>query len=401
MKMNILITSIMDVKKTAPNRLHHFVKHLARNHNVTVLSTNQWWKAEQVNVNSYGKDLEDMLQNVEVKYVTERKLSPILQEMLPIINQNQLFNDIDLSSFTVHLNYSTLILGYIVTGKLKSIGTGSVYDLADDLPQMVRISPEIPSLLRAPSKLVSEIIVRKNIEIANKVTFTCDSLRNSSFVPRNKSVVIPNGVNTGLFKPYPSRHLQAKLGLNQNFVIGYVGSLREWVDLETVFAAVKPLTDSCPDIRILIVGEEGKFKECKDLSKEYGLSDYVVFTGTVPYTQVPGYISCMDICLIPFKTNSVAQNALPLKLFEYMACEKPVISTKLRGVMEAVQNRAVYASNREELRSQIMELYNNEGLRRRLSFEGRNFVEENYSWPKICSNLEEVLLEVASTKGKE
>ena len=45
--MKILITSVVDLKKTAHNRLHQFVKYLNRNHEVVVLSINDWWKADQ------------------------------------------------------------------------------------------------------------------------------------------------------------------------------------------------------------------------------------------------------------------------------------------------------------------------------------------------------------------
>ena len=47
--MKILVTSIVDLKKTAHNRLHQFVRYLAQNHEVTVLSINDWWKANQTN----------------------------------------------------------------------------------------------------------------------------------------------------------------------------------------------------------------------------------------------------------------------------------------------------------------------------------------------------------------
>jgi len=80
-----------------------------------------------------------------------------------------------------------------------------------------------------------------------------------------------------------------------------------------------------------------------------------------------------------------------------MACKKSVISTPLAGVKEAVGDRVLYASNAEELKQRILELYHNEELRKRLGKEGRRFVERNYSWDKICRKFEAVLTEVAET----
>ena len=147
-------------------------------------------------------------------------------------------------------------------------------------------------------------------------------------------------------------------------------------------------------MKLLIVGEEGGLKKNKELAKRYGISDKIIFTGTIPYKQVPKYISCMDVCLIPFKLDAVSQSSLPLKLFEYMACEKPVISTKIAGVVNAVQDRVLYASAEEEYHDKIVKLYKDEELRIKLGVEGRNYVKQNYEWSKLALKLESVLEEV-------
>jgi glycosyltransferase involved in cell wall biosynthesis len=198
-----------------------------------------------------------------------------------------------------------------------------------------------------------------------------------------------------LFKKYPSNECRQKLNIPyQDFVIGYVGVLREWVDLEPVFAVVKRLSRNYRNLKLLIAGEEGGLKKNKELAKRYGISDKVIFTGTIPYEQVPRYISCMDICLIPFKLNAVSESSLPLKLFEYMACEKPVISTKIAGVVDVVQDKVLYASTEEEYRDKIVKLYEDEELRMKLGVVGRSYVKENYEWSKLASKLENVLEEV-------
>ena len=71
--MKILISSVVDVKKTAHNRLHQFIRHLSKNHDVTVLCINDWWKSQQTDVGLYTKDLVDEFQNVEVIYITQKK----------------------------------------------------------------------------------------------------------------------------------------------------------------------------------------------------------------------------------------------------------------------------------------------------------------------------------------
>ena len=394
--MKILITSIVDLKKSAHNsRLHQFLDYLCKTHEITVLSINDLWKAKWDDKSvEYSKDFGEIFNKIKILYLTERRISPILQEIYSIKTVNPTLKKIDYNGFDIHFNYNTLISGYAVAKKMKSAGVNTIYDVADDLPEMIRTSPQINNLLRPFGGFIGDLAMKRNIHISKKVTFTTDSLRQSCGIPLKKSELIPNGVDTELFKKYPSDEIKKELGINNDFVVGHVGVLREWIDLEPLFIAVKQLSENL-DISLLIVGGGIGYEENVELAKKYGLLKNIIFTGTVPYTQVPKYISCMDACVIPFKLDVVSKNSLPLKLFEYMACEKTVISTKVEGIMAAVQNKILYASNAEEYKNKIIELYNDEELQRKIGLESRNFVEKNYNWSKITSKLEKVLLEAS------
>ena len=395
--MRILVTSIVDIKKSAHNsRLHQFLKFLSKKHEITVLSINDWWKNSWDNkAAEYNDDFEKDFYKIKNYYFTENKVSPILQEIYSIKSVNNLLKKIGYHDFDVHFNYNTLISGYVVARKMKSVGVNTIYDLADDLPEMIRTSPQINYLLRPVGGFVGDVAVKKNISISEKVSYTTDSLKDSCGMPQDKSELIPNGVDTELFKNCPLDVIKNELGINNSFIVGYVGVLREWIDFEPLFVAVEQLSKKF-DIKLLVVGGGVGYEETIELAKKNGLSNNVIFTGTVPYSKVPRYISCMDVCTIPFKPNAVSQNSLPLKLFEYMACEIPVISTKVEGIRETVQNRVLYASNSEDYKDKIIELHNDEKLRQNMGSEGRKFVEKNYNWSSITSKLENILMEISS-----
>ena len=346
-----------------------------------VLSINDWWKGGQDNLEAYSSDFDDVFKRIEYFYLTEKKVSPILQELLFRRKVKEVLKE----DFDVHLNYSTLISGYIAAKGIKT-----VYDMADDLGAMIKESPQIPRLLRPFGGVVGDLMVRKNIERAKKVTVTTDMLKRTYNILDGKCEVISNGVDTNLFRNYGNA--KEELGLD-GFIIGYVGVLREWVDLEPVFGALKDLD---AEIKMVVVGKEGGFNENVRLAKKCGVSDRVTFTGMVPYSQVPKYISATDVCLIPFKANAISANALPLKLFEYMACEKPVISSKISGIKRVAEDKVMYATTRDEYREKISELYRGEGLRSKMGEEGRQLVEENYDWEKIVGRMEKILIETAA-----
>lgn len=381
--MKILVTSIVDLKKSQHNRPHQFVRYLSQKHGVTVVSINDWWKGSQDNLDAYSREFNDVFERIDYVYLTDKKVSPILQELL---FRKKVKEILEKEDFNVHLNYNTLISGYEATKKIKT-----VYDMADDLGAMIRESPQIPRLLRPFAGIFGELMIRKNIEGADRVTVTTETLKRTYNIPNGKCEVIPNGVDTNLFRNYGDT--KNELGLDGAFIIGYVGVLREWVDFEPVFRALKGLDD---DIKMVVVGNEGRFDENVRLAKKYGVSDRVMFTRMIPYSQVPRYISAMDVCLIPFRQNAISKNALPLKLFEYMACEKPVISADLPGVKAVADTNVMYAENEDEHKEMIGELYKDEDLRRAMGKAGRKFVEENYNWEMIVERMECLLEEVRS-----
>ena len=395
--MRILITSIVDLKKGPHTRLHEFIRYLRRNHDIRVLSVNDWWKAGQTDTALYTGGLEDVTEAIPTEYFTRRRISPILQEVSSFASIGRILEKVNYRGLDVHFNYSSLISGYFVARRLRTIGVKTVYDIADDLPEMIGVSPQIPRIGRPVGKFIGKIMLTKNIGVATKVTFVDTHIQSLYPAPSSKAVVIRNGVDIDLFSPRPSQILREKLGLGKDFVLGFVGTMREWVDFEPVFAAVSKLNAEYPDIRIMIVGEEGGLGKTKNSARKFGILGKTIFTGTIPYSMVPEYISCMDVCLIPFAKHkgmdAGEDGYCPLKLAEYLACEKPVISTQKTSIPEGIVQ---YASTAEEYRDRILVLYNNPQLRSEIGSKGRKIIVSSYTWSNSASMLEETLLEAAS-----
>lgn len=377
--MKILMTSIIDIKKSQHNRPHQFLKYLSKNHEITVLSINDWWKGKQGDLNSYFSDFNGNFEGVDFQYLTERKISPVLQELV-FMKKNW---DLSKEKFDVHLNYNSLVTGYNASLNFKT-----VFDLADDLPQMIATSPQIPYRLKSIGKSVGGFYLRKNIKAADHITLTTQSLKSKFSIPTEKSEILPNGVDNSVFKN--DSNAKDELGLD-GFIIGYVGVLRDWIDFKPVFEALKHLN---PEIKLLIVGSEGNFIETQELAIKNGISDRVIFTGMIPYSKIPKYISAMDVGIMPFKSDDVSHNALPLKLFEYFACEKPVISSTIFPVKTSFPEDVLFANSSEEYIKKINLLHEDKKLREKLGRKGR-VISENYDWKKLTAKLEEILVQVS------
>jgi glycosyltransferase involved in cell wall biosynthesis len=377
--MKILVTSIVDLKKSQHNRPHQFIEYLSKNHELTVISINDWWKGSQGDLKNYSKDFDEVYNRIEYIHLTERKISPFIQELCSAPRIKKLIKG---KTFDVHLNYSTFVSGLTVSGKINT-----VYDLADDQSSMIRASPQIPRVLRPIGGAFGDYMIRKNVRSSCKTTLSTENLRKTYDIPEERSVIIPNGVNSKQFYDY-GPVAKEELGWN-GFILGYVGVLREWIDFEPVFSALSDLDKS---IKVVIVGKEGRFEETVQLAKRYGVDDRVIFTGMIPYSQVPKYISAMDVCLMPFKKDAISENAVPLKMFEYMACGKPIVSTRLNAVEKIVGNKILYSSGKDDIKNLINQLFQDDTLKRRMGHEGRKFVEEQYDWSRQSERMEKVLL---------
>jgi glycosyltransferase involved in cell wall biosynthesis len=195
--------------------------------------------------------------------------------------------------------------------------------------------------------------------------------------------VIPNGVDTRVLRPIPAEEAKRVLGLKGR-VIGYVGSLEHWVDLETVVEALPGL-----NVTLLVVGP-GLFTDYGDLIKkmaaDLGVSDKIRFTGAVKYSELSRYISAMDIGLNPLKKMKKNEYAAGGKVFNYLACGRPVLSSRMISLERLLGDEIYYYDDAESFVLQAKTIL---GLRK--NENALRLVAEQYDWRKLAEAYEEVL----------
>jgi glycosyltransferase involved in cell wall biosynthesis len=247
---------------------------------------------------------------------------------------------------------------------------------------MIRTSPHIPMLLRPIGAGVGHLMLYRTLAISDAVTYTAKEFDTSMKIKKYNSFLLPNGVDIKRFKPGSEKH--------KGIIVGYVGALREWVDLRPMLLAVKRLSSHIR-ITALVVGGEEDLQQYRDFVRDEQMEQLVEFTGNVPYKEVQKYVRKMDICTVPFKKNSVTDGTNPLKLLEYLASAKPVICSLLNEPRNMLGDRILYASNTLEWEMQIEVLSKDPRLRARMGREGRKIVESLYNWKSICERMEKIL----------
>ena len=247
---------------------------------------------------------------------------------------------------------------------------------------------------------VIDIIERFNMPKADRIIVVTsklkDVLHHDYGVPEEKIVVILNGANTDLFRPMDSRHARRELGLGEDSsYVSYIGSLSQWQGVEYLIQSAPLVLSKCRDIRFLIVGDGVLKEELVALAKQAGVSDRLIFTGFVPYEKVPLYINASDVCVLPKKPLKSGYS--PLKLCEYMACQKPVVATKTSGFEILEENDAgllIDPEDTKEFANAIVQLLMSPELRRKMGTNGRRYVVENRSWERVARSVAEVCQQV-------
>ena len=135
---------------------------------------------------------------------------------------------------------------------------------------------------------------------------------------------IPTGINRNFIRsnsdpiPFDILELYNKIPSPR---IGYLGNVRNWMD----FSLLRYLALNKTDYSIVFIGSIDKHAPINKISKLKN----VFFLNKIDYDQAIFHLKQMDVCIIPFIINKFSINSCPYKLFDYMAANKPVISTDL------------------------------------------------------------------------
>ncbi|MFV9510022.1 glycosyltransferase [Tepidibacillus sp. LV47] len=181
-----------------------------------------------------------------------------------------------------------------------------VYDFVDDFPEW---SVDVPYMVKKSNLvLTTSQMIQQHME---------------QYYPRKRSYFIPNGCDFEHFQQFnespPEKPEEYKE--HQGPIIGYVGAWAPWIDEDLI----KEIANAFPQAMISLIGAEFR--------RKYNLSlPNAIFHGHKPYESLPQYLYYCDVCLIPFKINRTTLATNPIKMYEYLAAGKPVVSTDLPEV---------------------------------------------------------------------
>jgi glycosyltransferase involved in cell wall biosynthesis len=153
--------------------------------------------------------------------------------------------------------------------------------------------------------------------------------RRSHFIPRHRIHVVPNGVDTAMFRPNRAA-ARAKLGLDESeSLVVAAGRLSHDKGMHT---AIEALARTAVPARLVIVGDGPERGRLEQLSRSLGVADRVRVTGAQAPETVADYLAASDVFLFPTERDEAA----PMILIEAMASGTPVVASRIDQVAEVI-----------------------------------------------------------------
>ena len=280
--------------------------------------------------------------------------------------------------------------------------------------------PDIPIVIECntPAQMYQEMteckitrqqarrIDRANIEVATLVSVVSQEIKDFLLqhhpdIPSQKIVVNPNGVNTDRFRPVTTNIRRKYRIAQQAVVVGYAGNFCSWHRIELLIQAIQNM--DLDHLYLLIIGT-GTERLCRSLehqARQYR-REQIVFTGSIPFAQMPYYLCACDILVSPQSASIAGKlHQSPIKLYEYMAVSRAIVASNIGQISRVIRNGEngllFRPGSLSDLQAKLETLIHDPALRLRLARQARIDAEKHHSW---SANLRRILQGLARLSSK-
>ena len=249
-----------------------------------------------------------------------------------------------------------------------------IFDLADDLAAYITR----PVYYKYINRCIDKLARRADLMVVTSPTLL-DKYREKT---RN-CILIPNGFDEKIFDGAP-KPIPSDLAKITRPIIGFVGVMFSFLDYDMIYHTALAI----PEASFVFVGpvENGGLsgvERLKTLPNTY-------FLGRKPKYDISAYVSNFNICINPFKVDDVSRAVSPLKVYEYLACGKPVVSSPMEGLSREEAGKWVRFAEREHFAVALLEILSKINLSEKniACIEAAKKFSWSYQFKKLRENIE-------------
>lgn len=256
------------------------------------------------------------------------------------------------------------------------------------IPSIVKVddavyekSSGLKSLQRKIEKMISTKALSKASRILVSNAPSKEIMKSYYKVNEEKISIVPNGVDLSFFKTKQK---------DPNKVV-FSGVMYHHRGLDVLLDAAPQIIKEVPETKLVLLGDGPEMKKLKQIVKQENLDSNIEFKGWIDRKEIPEHLSSASIGIGPLKRTTVTENALPIKILEYMASSLPIIAKTGTLPEDVLQNdeNGWFVENSSELSEKIIKLEKNPELVAKMGRKSLDMVQK-FSWEKIAKLILEI-----------
>jgi len=278
---------------------------------------------------------------------------------------------------------------FLVALPFKLLGKKFVFDQHDLCPELYR------SRYSAAEGVYTRFLRMFewcSLKLADVTIATNESYKQIQIERANKNpasvFVVRNGPNQMRMTPAaPSARLK---GMNKS-ILCYVGSLNPQDGVDYLLRSLRHLLHGLKrsDFYCVIMGAGDSLQDLRDLAEKLQLNGCVELTGFISDEDLQANLAAADICVDPDPSSPLNDVSTWIKVMEYMAAAKPIVSFDLKETRFSARDAAIYVepNNETGFAEAIAYLMDQPELQKKMGAYGRCRVEDELQWARVGKNL--------------
>jgi len=231
---------------------------------------------------------------------------------------------------------------------------------------------------------MSQAVERRIFKTAPRIITVSTPLKNivrNYGVGENKIMVLPNGTDLKKFNPaVDGSEIRKKYDMENCTVLGFVGILRKWHNVETLIDVLTEIDLKRHNARMLFIGDGPIMGDLIEYAREKGQEGYIHFVGRVSHEKIAEYVAAVDITISPHATFYSS----PMKILEYMAMGKAILAPDMLNIRDLITDQSdglLFTPNdRESLKEKLTMLMEDRELRKKLGKNAIDLVWGKFTW---------------------
>jgi len=279
---------------------------------------------------------------------------------------------------------------FVVGAIHRIFGRKFVFDHHDLSPELYlsRYKKRTDGLVSRSLRLFEKLSLKlADIAIATNESYRAIDVQRHAINP-DKVFVVRNGPDLARVRPVELDSFLTSMGRT---ILGYVGAMNPQDGIDYLLRALAHLIHDLKrtDFYCVLIGDGDSREELESQALQLGLDNYVRFTGFISDEDMMRYLSTADICLDPNPSSPLNDVSTWIKVMEYMALGKPIVSFDLKETRISAGAAALYVTpnNEMEFAKAIARLMDDPAKRSEMGTYGRTRVCDELNWSVTSQNL--------------